>query len=64
VNGFSVGATLSALLGLGASRSSTVEPALCLALCGGSTALLLGALGLSLTLKAADSAAKCEEGLF
>ena len=41
-----------------------MESALCLTPCGRSTALLLGALGLGLTLKAADTATKGEEGLF
>jgi hypothetical protein len=41
-----------------------MESALGLALCGRSTALLLGALGFGLTLKAADTASEGEEGLF
>jgi hypothetical protein len=41
-----------------------MESALGLPLAGRSTALLLGALGLCLTLKAADSTTKGKEGLF
>jgi len=41
-----------------------MESALCLTFCGRGAALLLGALGLGLTLKAMDTTTKGEQGLF